>query len=150
MNRWMKWIAPVASLALLIGFSPSQVKAQDNTPAPTGKATITVTVVDSNAKPVEGARVVLLPPRERKAKPQATIGTPTASQLAKGNHNRPKPIAEGTTDKDGKAVLNNIPDGEFVVHAMLKGTGAGSEKVTVTDQKDVSVTVTLKERPAKQ
>jgi hypothetical protein len=148
MNRWMKWIAPVAGLALLIGFSPLQVKAQDAPPA--GKATVTVTVVDSNAKPVEGARVVLLPPRKKNAKPQAAIGNPSANQLAKGaKGNRPKPIAEGTTDKDGKAVLTGVPDGEFVVHAMLKGTGMGHEKVTVTDGKDVSVTVTLKEKHAK-
>jgi Carboxypeptidase regulatory-like domain len=139
MFRWMKWIAPVAGLALLVGYA-AQSRADDPavTPAPAGKATITVTVVDKDGKPVDGAMVALLPP---KAKGQKGGAAPTAG----GNkQNKPQPIATANTDKDGKAVLTGIANGNYMVNARLKGTGQGNEKVSVVDDKDATVTVTLK------
>lgn len=138
-----KWIVPVAALAMLAGFSP-MTRAQEA--APMGKATITVTVVDAEAKPVEGATVMLTTGPAKGPKANAAGDTPDP---ATGKHTRAKHVAEGKTDKDGKAVLPNIADGTYMVAARLKGAGAGRDKVTVTDGKDASVTVTLKAHKGK-
>ena len=131
----MKWIATAAAAALLAGLplvSLTPARAQDAaaTSQPAGKATITVTVVDSDQKPVAKARVRL-----------------TAGKSAEGG--KPAVIANGRTDDDGKATLSGIADGEYVVSANLKASGAGREKVTISNGADATVSITLKVRKAK-
>ena len=140
-----KWIAPVAALALLAGVGQF-VRAEDApTTQPAGKATVTVTVLDADSKPVEGVRVMVTPytPR-KKAVATAAENTPDPST---GTHMRAKPIAMGKTDKDGKATLTGVPNGTFNVVASTKEM-TGRKRVTITDGKDADVTVTLKPKPA--
>ncbi len=151
MLRMQKWVAPVAGLALLIGFAQTQSRAAD--PAPAAKASITVTVVDSDGKPAAGANVTLYAATEHKKRggKQAPAAPAAADGTTKTKPAREKPesIATGTTDAEGKAVLTGIPDGKYRVNARIKHGGAGHESVTVADGKDVSVSVTLKAKPAK-
>jgi hypothetical protein len=151
MVRMMKWIAPVAGLALVLGFNQIS-KAADEAPA--GKATVNVTVVDKDGKGVENVRVRLVAAPKpdaaaepKAAKPQAAGDTP--SETPKKSKGGAKAVAEGTTDKDGKVALANVPDGDYTVAAGSKGGPAGKETVKVDGGKDVSVTVTLKDRKPK-
>ena len=132
----LKWISAAAVAALLAGvpmISISPARAQDAaaTSQPAGKATITVTVTDSDQKPVAKARVRLMP------------GKPAE------DGSRPQPIATGRTDEDGKATLSGIADGDYVVAASSKTAGAGREKVTVSNGADATVSITVKERKKK-
>ncbi len=164
MLRWTKWIAPVAAMALMVGLQTAQTRADDaaTPPALTGKATITVTVVDSDGKPVSGATVSLLPARARRQKgggggaggaPGGGGGGGNATTQPDGAppapRGRPTPLETGTTGADGTFALTNVPNGTFQVTARLKGTGAGQAKVTVADDKDQPLSVTLKARKAK-
>jgi len=154
MVRMMKWIAPVAGLALVLGFNQLS-NAADGAPA-TGKATVNVTVVDKDGKGVENVRVRLVEVPKKTdtaaAEPKAAGDAPTeppketpTPKKGKGA----KAIAEGTTDKDGKVALANVPDGDFTVMAAIKGGAAGKETVKVEGGKDATVTVTLKDRKPK-
>lgn len=141
MLRWTKWIAPVASLALVLGLSIASSRAEDAA-TPAGKATITVTVVDAAGKPVPAAKVSISVPPAKKAKGAGTT-QPDGKPL------RPAAIETGVTAADGTFALTKIANGDFVVTAQLKGSGRGTEKVTVTDDKDQTVTITLKAPKAK-
>ncbi len=138
MLRWTKLIAPMAALTLLIGFHQATLRADDTAPA--GKATVTVTVVDSAGKAVAGATVGIMPGKAKKHH-KAAADNATTEQAAAG---KPKPFVTGVTGADGTVALANVPDGTFTVRAHLKGTGTGTEMVTVADDKDQTVTVTLK------
>jgi 5-hydroxyisourate hydrolase-like protein (transthyretin family) len=145
MLRWTKLIAPVAGLALLIGFHQAQLRADDAVKPTTAKATVTVTVVDSSGKPVAGATVGIYPKAAKKQKAAAT------SQPADGTDKpaRPQPLVSGETAADGTFALTPIPNGDFTVRARLKGSGNGNAVVTIADDKDEAVSVTLKPRAAK-
>jgi hypothetical protein len=70
-----KWIALIAAMALFIGLQMTAARAQDAaTTAPAGKATVSVTVLDSDSNPVAGAKVTLMPPRAKKKKAAADAG----------------------------------------------------------------------------
>lgn len=139
-----KWIVQMASFALLAGLGQFARGADTASATPAATATVTVTVVDSNAKPVEGAMVRLMAatPRHKKG---GTQGADNAAGARK-HRKHAKPVAEGKTDQDGKAVLSNVADGSYVVNVHMKEVGNGRKKVTVADGKDVSASVTLKER----
>ena len=143
MYRSMKWIAPIAGLALLIGFQLTSAKADDTaTTAPAAKATVNVTVVDGDNKPVSGAKVQLLPPKPKKGKKaQPADGAAATAAPAKGT--KAVPIAQGTTDADGKVALPGIADGDYVIQARSRGVGSGRANVTIADGQDASVPVTL-------
>jgi hypothetical protein len=143
MFRSMKWIAPVAGLALALGFSQLS-KAADEVPT-AGKATVNVTVVDKDGKGVEGVRVRLM----AAPKPDAAAAAEPKADEAPAAKPKPKPVAQGTTDASGKAALVNVPDGEYTLMASLKGGGSGKETVKVEGGKDVSVNVTLKDKKPK-
>ena len=146
MLRWTKWLTPAMGLALLIGFHQAQSRADDPA-APVGKATVTVSVVDATGKAVSGATVGIYPKGVRK---QKTDGGGATTQPADGaKPARPQPITSGETGADGTVALAKIPDGDFVVRAYVKGVGNGRAPVTISDDKDASVSVTLKPRAAK-
>jgi hypothetical protein len=99
-----KWIALIAAMALFIGLQMTAARAQDAaTTAPAGKATVSVTVLDSDSNPVAGAKVTLMPPRAKKKKAAADAGAadPTPAPAPTG------PVAAGATDADGKV---SFPD----------------------------------------
>jgi len=144
MLKWKNLIAPVAALALVIGFHQAQLRA-DDTPAPAkGKAKVTVTVVDSSGKAVEGATIGIYPKPAKKHKAAATSQPADATPAPK-----PTPMATGETAADGTFALTEIPNGDFIVRARLKGTGNGNVTVTVADDKDQTITITLKPKAAK-
>jgi len=139
-----KWIAPIAAVSLLIGLQMTAARAQDAaTTAPAGKATVSVTVLDSDSKPVSGAKVTLMPPRARKKKAAADAGAaadPTPAPTPAG------PTASGVTDSDGKVSFPGIADGRYQVQVRSKTAGAGRAAVTIADGQDQTVSVTLKPR----
>jgi hypothetical protein len=144
MYRWMKWIAPVAAMVLLTGFQAISAKAQDApTTAPAGKATVTVTVVDADSKPVADAKVTLMPPKAKKSKKSAAAATDGATTPAK-----PTAIATGTTDADGKVALAGVADGTFQIQARSKTAGSGKATVTVADGQDATASITMKPKAA--
>jgi Carboxypeptidase regulatory-like domain len=142
MLRWTKWVAPMAALVLMAGIQTAQTRA-DDAATPTGKATVTVTVVDGSGKAVAGATVSI-----SLAAPKKTAA-PTSQPTDGTAKPRPTPIETGTTGTDGTFALTKIPDGDFTVSARLKGAGNGRAKVTIADDKDEAVSVTLKARAAK-
>ncbi len=146
MLRWTKWIAPVAGLVLMLGFQQAQTRADDAPATPVGKATITVTVVDSTGKPVSGATVSLFAAPGKKAKSAAATSQPADPGARPA---RPVALQTSTTGADGTATLTKVPDGAYSVGARLKGQGNGREKVIIADDKDATVTVTLKARAPK-
>lgn len=140
MYRWMKWIAPAAAMALLIGFQ-AMSKAQDApTTAPAGKATVTVTVVDADNKPVADVKVTLMPPKAKKSKKSAADGNAAPA--------KPAALATGTTDADGKVALAGIADGAYQIQARSKTAGTGKATVTVADGQDATASITMKAKAA--
>jgi hypothetical protein len=139
----MKWVTPMAALVLMAGVGARALADDAAAPKANGKATVTVTVVDGDGKPVSGAEVSLLPAPTKKPK-EAASSQPDAAPRA-----RPTPLETGTTAADGTFALTKVPSGDFVVAARVKGVGQGREKVTITDDKDTTVSVTLKPRKAK-
>jgi hypothetical protein len=146
MLRWTKWVTPVAALVLMAGFQAGQARGDDAaTPTPDGKATVTVTVVDSDGKPVPSATVTIAPAPAKKSKKSADA---TSQPDAAAPKTKVTPLETGTTSADGKFALTKIPDGDYLVVARVKGVGRGQAKVTIADDKDEAVSVTLKARKA--
>ena len=136
----------MAALVLMAGFQASQVRADDAaTPTADGKATVTVTVVDSDGKPVPSASVSIIPAPAKHKK-----SAPTSQPDASAPKAKPTPLETGTTSADGTFALTKIPDGDFVVMARVKGAGMGRAKVTIADDKDTAVSVTLKATAGKK
>jgi protocatechuate 3,4-dioxygenase beta subunit len=145
MYRKMKWIAPVAALALIVGFQ-LKAKGQDApTTAPAGTATVNVTVVDGDNKPVSGVKVSLLPPRAKKGKKSAAAAA-DGTAAAPTKPAKVVPIASGTTDDDGKVALTGIADGSYQLQARSKTAGAGKGTVTVSGGQDAAVSITMMPR----
>jgi len=140
MLRWTKLIAPAASLALLIGFHQAQLRADDA--AATGTATVTVTVVDSTGKPVSGVKVGIYAAAPKKHKTAAADGGAT-TQPTDGTKPKVTALVTGETAADGTVALAKVPNGDYSVRANLKGAGRGTAKVTIADDKDQAVSVTL-------
>lgn len=107
-------------------------KADDTaTSQPTGS--ITVTVLDSDGKPVVKARVQLFPKRKIAEGDDATPSP------------KPKAIAKGPTDEDGKFTFDSVAVGDYKVNASFKKTHAkGSATVSVTaDSQSPAITINL-------
>jgi protocatechuate 3,4-dioxygenase beta subunit len=143
-QKMYKWIASIAAVSLFVGLQMTAAHAQDAaTTAPAGKATVSVTVLDSNSNPVSGAKVTLMPPKARKKKAAADAGAaadPTPAPTPAG------PTATGATDSDGKVSFPGIADGRYQVQVRSKTAGAGRANVTIADGQDQTVSVTLKPR----
>jgi hypothetical protein len=144
MLRWKNLIAPVAALALVIGFHQTQLRADDAAAPAKGKAKVTITVVDSSGKVVEGAKVSIFPKMSKKQRAAATSQPTDGTAAAK-----PTPMSSGETAADGTFAMTEIPNGDFTVRARLKGSGNGNAVVTVADDKDETVTITLKQKAPK-
>lgn len=165
-----KWVAaPVAAAGILLGFSIISAHAED-APAKAGKGTISGVVMNADNKPTAGASVRLIVPPEggrhnrkdgKDGKDGKTLAADARSpeQLAKkdraagdkGGRKMPAAVAEATTDAEGKFTMTDVPAGDYVILAMIRGAGRAHEKVKVEDGKTASVTLTLKamDRPKK-
>ena len=159
MFRALKWATPVVAFGLLLSLAGAGVRAAD---AGSGdKGTVSGTVTDKDGKAVANCPVRLFHPMERgagkhgggdadkssdkKGDNQSAAADRKATQLAdkpaKGD--KPVPVATGTTDSDGKFTLNDVPVGDYVVIANLKGTGSAREKVTVKSGETATVELKL-------
>src|SRR5271168_4456847 len=108
MLRWTKWIAPVASLALVLALGIANSRADDSAAAK-GKAKVTVTVVDADGKAVAGATVGITVAPPKKAK-----GTATSQPDGSAKPLRPAALQSGVSGADGTFVLTDMADGDFV------------------------------------
>src|SRR5262245_46604725 len=105
----MKRFAMFASLMVVVAlvlFGSRVVRAEDQPTAATGG--VSVTVVDKDGKPVEGATVRVTAPKQALPRePKLADDSKTAE--------KPKatPVAEGRTDKNGNLMLEKIPAGAY-------------------------------------
>jgi hypothetical protein len=125
------------ALVLAIAFT---VRAEDKPAAATG--TVTVTVTDKDGKAVEGATVRITAPRQAAAK----SAEPKLADDTGKTGTKSTPVAQGMTDKDGKATLENVPVGEYNLSANLKGTGNARQKITVEAGKTLNVELKLAQK----
>ena len=165
MFRTLKWVTPVAVLALLFSLS-NAASAQETEKKDTGS--IAGTIMDKDGKPASGVQVRLFHPFERgqrgaaaaKAKEQnadpaapadgggAAQEKPDKAQKPR-KADRPKPVATATTDNDGKFTMTDVAAGKYVVLAMLRGQGHARQDVEVTAGQAANVELKLKERTEK-
>jgi len=165
MFRALKWAAPVVAFGLLFSLAGTRASAADAPAASGDKGTVSGTVTDKDGKPVANCPVRLFHPMDhagggkkgggehgdadkgtdKKADKDAAGTDRKATQLAdkpaKGD--KPVPVASGTTDSDGKFTLNDVPVGDYMVIANLKGTGSAREKVTVKSGETATVSLKL-------
>jgi hypothetical protein len=138
MVRTFSWAAAVLALSLMSLFTGAVARGDDapsTQPSAAGSGSIAITVVDASNKPVEGVTLKLTAGKPKKA--------PTESAK------KPKTLATGKTDAEGKFTFANIPTGKYRVTATLEGVGHGNSKVSVTDDApNVTATITLKPYPA--
>lgn len=141
-------IASALSVAALM-LMASVGRSADSTPPSkiTGTAVISGKVTDSTGKAIAGVKVNLLPGGE--APKPATPTAADANEKGKGGKNRPAPLATTTTDNDGAFKFDSLPAGKYNVTAQLKGTGHGTQKVTLTDGQTATADIQLKQN-AKQ
>lgn len=64
-----------------------------------------------------------------------------------GDRPRPEPVAETTTDANGKFTFSNVPVGMYVVVSGERGAGMGRARVEVVAGKTVSVEVVVQQGP---
>lgn len=148
MLRNFKRIVPVTGMAVLLGLAAAVTRGADAGPttAPAGKASLVVTAVDADGKPVVGAKVSLFASTGAKHKKAAALTADPPTTAPAGGDGKPKldPLATGTTDADGKATLTGLADGTYTVRGRLKSVGNGHADVTIADGKDAAVSLTLK------
>ncbi len=124
MFRLLNSFALVVALIALAMFASHAVRA-DDAPAsqpssPSGS--IVVTVLDSSGNPVLKASVKLYP---KKKKSEAN---------ADGQPTKPKAIAAGKTDDDGKYTFSGLAIEDYKINASYKKTGSkASATVDLTD-----------------
>ena len=103
--------------------------------------TISVTVLDKDGKPVEGATVRVTAPKQ-----VATREPKLADEQKPAEKPKAIPVAEARTDRDGKATLEKIPAGSFNLAANLKGVGTARQKISVKAGETLSVELKLMPR----
>jgi hypothetical protein len=144
MFRFVKYATPIVAMGLLLGFAV-KVKAEDKPAASTATGTVNVIVQDQDGKGVEGATVRIVNAADAKhGHKQGDHKEGAEKQAAKqAAGDKPTPVKEGKTDSDGKCKLEDVPAGDYVVQAGLKGKGRGVEKLSVKGGDSVDVTVKL-------
>ena len=139
-----------AAVALLVGFgtveSGRATAAPTTMPAAAGKATLTIKVVDDKGHGVPDAKVDLMeaPAGRRGKKAAAADADKPMPDGAKEGKGKADALQSASTDGDGSATLRDVPNGSYLVRARVKKVGNGRERVTVSDDKDATVTITLK------
>jgi uncharacterized GH25 family protein len=134
------WMAPAFAVAIAMSFNVL-VRAADSAggSSKTG-GTVAGQVLDKDGKPVANAKVRVTAQNSSKKSGGATTkpsgsdnaaSTASRSPTTQGSGNKMQPVAEGTTDADGKFSIADVPPGDYNVSASVKGQGAGREKVTV-------------------
>lgn len=125
------------SLAMVCALSLASTARAAETGTVTGK------VMDKDGKAVSGAKIRLVTPTNDKGR-KAADAPAAAPDKAKGE--KVAPVAEGSSGTDGAYTLKDVPAGEYVVRANLKGTGNAMSKVTVKAGETATADLTLKMR----
>jgi len=150
MFRIARWAAPVAALALMIGLTVTKVTAEE---AKEGKGTVSGKVVDKDGAAVADAKVRLMHPNAggKKAAAETKAADPAEKPKAAAGE-KPTPVAEATTDSEGKFTMPDVPAGSYRVMTNVKGKGKGAAKVEVKAGETATVELKLEEakpKPAK-
>ena len=136
MSKWISSTALALALLSLAIFSGRPVRADDSstTQPSSGSGSITITVLDSSNNPVVKASVRLFA-KQKPADSDSDNGAPA----------KPKAVATGKTDEDGKYTFSDVAPGDYKINATQKKThGKGSVQVSVTsDAPNPSVTITF-------
>jgi hypothetical protein len=140
MLRVRNWCLPLAALALAISFCASRAIADDAKDAKKDTGTVSGTVTDADGKPVADAEVGVYPPMKHGA-------TKKAEQKAAGI--KPIPVVPSVkSDDKGEFTINDVPAGDYMIRAFLKGSGQAREKLTVTAGETAKVELKLKKNGA--
>ena len=157
MNSIFRWIAPAFVIGAGVVLCQGRATAADATPPaatqpsdPSATGSVTVTVLDADGKPVEGAEVGLAMPGHHHAqgggKHHHKKGDEPAAEnpaAAPAEHAAHSDLPKGRTDAQGTVTLAGIPDGSYVVHAHMKGEGAGKETVAIQPSQTATITIHL-------
>lgn len=114
----------VAAMAVVLAMSLAGAAGAADTGTISGKVT-------KDGTGVAGAKVVVVVPNAGKK--------PTAAP----NGERPKPVAQGTTEADGSFKLSDVPAGDYSIRAGAKGQGMAHQKVTVKAGENTEVNLAL-------
>lgn len=133
----------IAALALMLTLATS-IRAEDQ---PAAGGAVEVVVLDKDGKPAEGVTVRLTAPKQ--AAPQAQTKPADGAKSAPEPAAKTSPVATATTDKDGKAKLENVPAGNYNLAASLRGQGSARQKVVVKSGDSMKVELHLVTRAAK-
>ena len=147
MFRIARWAAPVAALALMISLTVTKVTAEE---AKEGKGTVSGKVVDKDGAAVADAKVRLM--NQAKKGPDKAAGETKAADAEKTKAapgEKPAPVAEATTDSEGKFTMPDVPAGSYRVMVNVKGKGRANEKVEVKAGDTATVELKLAEQKAK-
>jgi hypothetical protein len=137
MNMFKKSTNIVLGLAVALALS---LAAHANA-ADTGK--VTGKVLDKDGKGVAGANVALrTPPEKGEGKGEKK---PAAAAPGDEKPKREKPVAKTKSEADGSFTLADVPAGDYLLVANVKGQGMAREKVTVKAGETKEVKLTLKE-----
>jgi protocatechuate 3,4-dioxygenase beta subunit len=147
MFRIFKLATPVVALAFMMALV-TRVQAADEKKT-TGAVSGTVT--DKDGKPVADVSVKLFSAtaaKQHKPKQEAdepSTDKPAGDKPAAPKGDKPKPVADATTDKDGKFTMSDVPVGSYVLRVNVKGQGHATQKVEVQAGETADVTLKLGE-----
>jgi hypothetical protein len=132
MKRWLL-LTPALLAGVVLMLVSRSVQADDAATQPASDTgSVTVTVNDSDGKPVSGAHVTITLPRKKKADAQAKGGGKT------------KALAKGDTGDDGTVTLDGIPPGDYSANARTDDGARGTKAVTIAAGETATVTVVVK------
>src|SRR5437867_1052271 len=122
--RIVKWIVPVVVFGLILAGWHARAVAED-TKKETG--TISGKVVDKDDKAVGSAKIRLMAKTEGKT--EGKSGSKAETKLAKGS--KAAPVAETTSDSEGKYTLKDVAPGSYTLNARVRGVGKADKDVDV-------------------
>jgi hypothetical protein len=99
-------------------------------------------VLGKDGAGVSGAKVRLMKASDVPAKGKKKEAPAAAAPAGE----KPKPVAEADSGSDGTFSLKDVPAGDYVVMAAMKGQGAARADVSVKAGETAKVELTLKER----
>ena len=144
MKYFSKLVLPLVAVAALTTLSFVSRADDSSKAAAAATGTVSVTVTDSNDKPVEGATVRITVPHGATTKPSDSAAK--QADGAAGEKPKNAPVAMDKTDKDGKVTLKDVPAGDYNINAGMKGVGYARDKVTVKAGDTVDVALKLAPR----
>jgi hypothetical protein len=126
----------VLGLAVVMAMAFASAARAADTGAVEGK------VLGKDGAGVSGAKVRLMKASDVPAKGKKKEAPAAAAPAGE----KPKPVAEAESGSDGAFSLKDVPAGDYVVTAAMKGQGAARADVSVKAGETAKVELTLKER----